>query len=269
MRTSRYLIWMFILTLMMNTVQQEVLFVKRKQGQSVDISCTPKQNKGAPVHLSLTHKLVHPKKQVLFMANDESPNMVKFNQLYEGRLTIMDRLNSGWFNVTINHLNPTDSGMYVCEFVSTADPTEQTVYISLELFLLVEGTDCVCQSSSYPAVLYAMSAAVGVLLLILWLSLTNCAKQKKQTQTTTAIYEEMKSGAKVDGRLKNSHPVSTHMEMEETESPVYVNSQENDYASHKRSPRPKRKQVEEACHAPNISMKSTGVPDIDKCPIPF
>ncbi|XP_010872755.2 uncharacterized protein LOC105013133 [Esox lucius] len=236
MRTSCYLIWTFILTLMIHTAHQKVMFVKRTEGQSVDITCTSKRN-GAPVNLFLTHTFVHPKKQVLFMANDGSPKIVRVNQQYEGRLKITGRLNSDPLNVTISTLNPMDTGLYVCEFFYTADPFHQEVYYSQEHFLFVEGTENVCRCSRYPLVLYAISAAAALLILILiWLCTVQCVKRRKRRKPKTPIpiYEEMNSGCEGGGSPKNNHPVSSHLE--ETNSHVYANyqakqPQENYYAS--------------------------------------
>uniref|UniRef100_A0A8C7K352 Immunoglobulin V-set domain-containing protein n=1 Tax=Oncorhynchus kisutch TaxID=8019 RepID=A0A8C7K352_ONCKI len=165
MKTSWYLIWIFILTLMIT--RQEVLYIKGSEGQSVDLSCTPEQTGGAPVSLYLTHRCVRPEREVLFMAKDRSPGTVRVNRLYKDRLKVTGGLNSDLLNVTIAHLQRTDTGLYICEFVYTADPSDRTVSGSLEYFLFVEGTESVCQCSSYPPLIYTISAAAGLLLLVL------------------------------------------------------------------------------------------------------
>ncbi|XP_031673976.1 uncharacterized protein LOC109876861 isoform X2 [Oncorhynchus kisutch] len=219
MKTSWYLIWIFILTLMISTARQEVLYIKGSEGQSVDLSCTPEQTGGAPVSLYLTHRCVRPEREVLFMAKDRSPGTVRVNRLYKDRLKVTGGLNSDLLNVTIAHLQRTDTGLYICEFVYTADPSDRTVSGSLEYFLFVEGT------------------AAGLLLLVLiCLCAVECAKLRKRhkTQAPIPIYEEMNSGCRGAGSAQNNHPVPTHLE--ETESPVYSNpqarqAQENHYAS--------------------------------------
>eukprot|EP00063_Salmo_salar_P083508 XP_014058343.1 PREDICTED: uncharacterized protein LOC106606576 isoform X3 [Salmo salar] len=218
MKTSWYLIWIFILTLMISTARQEVMYIKRSEGQSVDLSCTPEQTGGAPVSLYLTHRCVRPEREVLFIAKDRSSGTVRVNRLYKDRLKVTGGLNSDLLNVTIAHLQRTDTGLYICEFVYTADPSDRTFSGSLEFFLFVEGT-------------------AGLLLLILiWLCAAECAKLRKRhkTQAPNPIYEEMNSGCRGAGSAQNNHPVPTHLE--ETESPVYANpqarqAQENHYAS--------------------------------------
>ncbi|XP_036794838.1 uncharacterized protein LOC118936526 isoform X2 [Oncorhynchus mykiss] len=219
MKTSWYLIWIFILTLMISTARQEVMYIKGSEGQSVDLSCTPEQTGGAPVSLYLTHRCVRPEREVLFMAKDRSPGTVRVNRLYKDRLKVTGGLNSDLLNVTIAHLQRTDTGLYICEFVYTADPSDRTVSGSLEFFLFVDGT------------------AAGLLLLVLiCLCAVECAKLRKchKTQAPIPIYEEMNSGCRGAGSAQNNHPVPTHLE--ETESPVYANpqarqAQENHYAS--------------------------------------
>ncbi|XP_070958628.1 uncharacterized protein [Oncorhynchus clarkii lewisi] len=219
MKTSWYLIWIFILTLMISTARQEVMYIKGSEGQSVDLSCTPEQTGGAPVSLYLTHRCVRPEREVLFMAKDRSPGTVRVNRLYKDRLKVTGGLNSDLLNVTIAHLQRTDTGLYICEFVYTADPSDRTVSGSLEFFLFVDGT------------------AAGLLLLVLiCLCAVECAKLRKRhkTQAPIPIYEEMNSGCQGAGSAQNNHPVPTHLE--ETESPVYANpqarqAQENHYAS--------------------------------------
>ncbi|KAJ7989761.1 hypothetical protein DPEC_G00307870 [Dallia pectoralis] len=235
MRTSWNLIWMFIFTLMIHTAHQTVMFTRRTEGQSVEISCTSKGN-GVPVNLFLTHTYVHPKRQVLFMANDGSGIMVRVNELYEGRLKIAGRLTSDPLNMTISPLSPTDTGMYVCGFHYTADPSDQKVYYSQEHFLFVEGTDA-CQCSRYPTVLYAISAAATLLLLVLvWFCTVEFVKLRKHPKplAPTPIYEEMNSVREGGGSSTNNHLVSTHLA--ETNSHVCANAQayqpqENYYAS--------------------------------------
>uniref|UniRef100_A0A8C7RRS1 Immunoglobulin V-set domain-containing protein n=1 Tax=Oncorhynchus mykiss TaxID=8022 RepID=A0A8C7RRS1_ONCMY len=136
-------------------------------GSSVDLSCTPEQTGGAPVSLYLTHRCVRPEREVLFMAKDRSPGTVRVNRLYKDRLKVTGGLNSDLLNVTIAHLQRTDTGLYICEFVYTADPSDRTVSGSLEFFLFVDGTESVCQCSSYPPLIYTISAAAGLLLLVL------------------------------------------------------------------------------------------------------
>ncbi|XP_029628412.1 uncharacterized protein LOC115206022 [Salmo trutta] len=236
MKTSWYLIWIFILTLMISTARQEVMYIKGSEGQSVDLSCTPEQTGGAPVSLYLTHRCVRPEREVLFMAKDQSPGTVRVNRLYKDRLKVTGGLNSDLLNVTIAHLQRTDTGLYICEFVYTADPSDRTVSGSLEFFLFVEGTESVCQCSSYPPLIYAISAAAGLLLLVLiWLCAAECAKLRKRDKTQAPIYEEMNSGCRGAGSAQNNHPVPTHLE--ETESPVYANPQARQAENHYASPR--------------------------------
>lgn len=116
------------------------MYIKRSEGQSVDLSCTPEQTGGAPVSLYLTHRCVRPEREVLFIAKDRSSGTVRVNRLYKDRLKVTGGLNSDLLNVTIAHLQRTDTGLYICEFVYTADPSDRTFSGSLEFFLFVEGT---------------------------------------------------------------------------------------------------------------------------------
>lgn len=116
------------------------MYIKRSEEQSVDLSCTPEQTGGTPVSLYLTHRCVRPEREVLFMAKDQSSGTVRVNRLYKDRLKVTGGLNSDLLNVTIAHLQRTDTGLYICEFVYTADPSDRTFSGSLEFFLFVEGT---------------------------------------------------------------------------------------------------------------------------------
>ncbi|XP_038129443.1 uncharacterized protein LOC119775518 [Cyprinodon tularosa] len=98
------------------------------------------------------------------------------------------------FNLTLLQLQPEDSALYSCQLLLRGRSDRSTSLRGAVFFLSVEANRCVC--SSYPTLLYALSGAVGVLILLL--ILVGCvalskgkARQSPKSNSPAPIYEEM------------------------------------------------------------------------------
>ncbi|XP_062307771.1 uncharacterized protein LOC134012111 isoform X3 [Osmerus eperlanus] len=193
--------WILILT-HINFANPEMVFLKRTDGQSVQLSCVPDPEQAglAPTGVILSAETCQVQKDLLSTAD----SVLRISSAYQSRLKVTGGMDSSQLNVTISHLQHSD-------------------------------TEC----SSYVPLLYIISAAVGLLLVNLtWLCAVECIKMRNQqkTQGLLPIYEEMKSGRQENGSPQNIHPGSA--KPEETDPPEYtqVRHAQNHYAC----PRPTR-----------------------------
>lgn len=116
------------------------------------------------------------------------------------------------YSLTMGNLQPEDGGLYSCQLLlhgRSHSPSmgQQGKYVS------VQGDQCGC--SSYSTLIYVISAAVGVifiLLLVVVLIYRGKRKQVKATHTPAPIYEEM-TGL----QPKSTKPSRSHREEDQSE----------------------------------------------------
>ncbi|XP_041838267.1 uncharacterized protein LOC121637957 [Melanotaenia boesemani] len=101
------------------------------------------------------------------------------------------------YNLTLKQLQPEDSGLYSCQLLLRGRPDSSTSLGRRVFSVSVQGGQCGCSNSSssnqHTTVLYALSSAVGILLLILvGILLANCkARRSVKSSPQAPIYEEM------------------------------------------------------------------------------
>lgn len=173
-------------------VNGEVVYLSLKHNDSVELVCS--SSEGDPYALYLTRKWLKPKKEVLFVLKGEKPTFGP-DETGKSRIRVVEGLDIGQVNVSISHLQGSDTDRYVCEFVYENLPTDYIKFGREEFFLYVaDYVEKPCSCSSYPLLLYTIAGAVGLLLLIiLGLAVAYCGKTRngRKPQPAVPIYEEM------------------------------------------------------------------------------
>ncbi|XP_061702566.1 uncharacterized protein LOC133514706 [Syngnathoides biaculeatus] len=215
-------------------VSADVTFVQLPEKQSVELSCPPLQDHGGLASVHLYHRRGQSQTTLLSLARGSSGEL-RLDPDYKRRLQLSGR-NSSWVKVTLSHLEQGDSGLYVCENLDRENGS-QRVFITQEVFLLVDasGKPCRC-SSSYPPLLMTIFAAAGLVLLMLaWLAVQERVKTRRPPPpappAVVPIYEEM-----TRKQQKSGVPlIKREVLEEELTSPLYANTsvrqtQDNYYA---------------------------------------
>uniref|UniRef100_A0AAV2KK48 Immunoglobulin V-set domain-containing protein n=1 Tax=Knipowitschia caucasica TaxID=637954 RepID=A0AAV2KK48_KNICA len=217
----------FLLFSQICKVCAEVLFWRVGESQSVELSC-PITAQSPDLHLY--HCSGHSQSTLLSLRQGTPPTV---SPRHRGRLWLDGGLHSARVNATLLHLEPSDTGLYVWEM--TENNSSKRLIYEQKIFLLVESAEAMCPCSSlYPTVLYTISAAAGLFLLIVFsLALAKCAKSNHQGPLPPApIYVEM--SRKEQTMSQNIPEKPSHLE--EARFPVYANpsygqAQEHHYAS--------------------------------------
>ncbi|XP_071768458.1 uncharacterized protein LOC139921945 [Centroberyx gerrardi] len=232
MKTSSACILVFIQLIVAHA---EVVFIRRTESQSLELSCSAQQAGGTLTGLHLYHRGTHSQLTLLSVAEGGE---LRVDLQHRGRLEVSGGLGSQRVNLTVSHLQYADTGLYVWELTYRADnSTHHSVLADRQVFLLVEGAGRPCRCSpTYRPLLCAIFTAMGLLLLILsWLGIDICVKTKHRhtPQPPVPIYEEMDRKQQSTGTPQNNHEAPSHLE--EANFPVYANpnirqTQDNYYA---------------------------------------
>ncbi|XP_076609397.1 uncharacterized protein LOC143334463 [Chaetodon auriga] len=210
----------------------ELIFRQLTESQSLELSCSPQHEHGSLTSLRLYHRGVQSQTTLLSMAEGGELRVDPEHRL---RLQLRGGLDSLQVNVTVTHLQPSDTGFYMWELSYRDHP--QTILSDEKVFLLVEGTGRSCRCSPhYPPLLLTIFTAAGLLLLILsWLAVEKCVKARRhhRLQPSVPIYEEMTRKQQSAGIPQNNLEAPSHLE--EVNFPVYANPnirqpQDNYYA---------------------------------------
>lgn len=122
------------------------------------------------------------------------------------------------YNLTLQQLQPDDSGLYSCQLLLRGRPDSSTRLGRQAVLVSVQGGQCSC--SSYSSLLYALSSAVAILLLFLLLAFVVIYKGKSRRSVKShpqaPIYEEMTGLQAASRKLGPLH-------LEETQSSEYRN----------------------------------------------
>lgn len=116
-------------------VHGELTFRQLTESQSLELSCSPQQEHGGLTGLHLYHRSVQSQTTLLSMAEDGE---LRVDPEHRGRLQLCGGLDSLQVNVTVTHLQPSDTGLYIWELTYRDHP--QIILSTEEVFLLVEGT---------------------------------------------------------------------------------------------------------------------------------
>ncbi|XP_036393022.1 cd7 antigen-like [Megalops cyprinoides] len=223
MKMLRFALWMF-LVMPIIFASEDVLYFRRQEGESVDLPCEQGEKGTPPIGLYLKRTGLGPEKEVMFFS--DRPQVM--DPADEDRIHVHGSLSANLLNVTISQLQRKDTALYYCQFVYNGHPKDEFMAGKKSFFLFVEVEGIHCSCSSYPPLLYAISAAVGLLLLILiCLGATQCCKSCKQRkpQTLVPIYEEMAGVQPANGKAPRSHLETLHQE--ETDHSMYASMNDN------------------------------------------
>ncbi|XP_029292887.1 uncharacterized protein LOC115011788 [Cottoperca gobio] len=213
----------------------ELIFRQLTESQSLELSCCPQQDHGSLTGLHLYHRSGQSQTTLLSMAVGGE---TRVDPEHIGRLQLGGGLDSLQVNVTMSHLQRSDTGLYMWEMsYREENSADQVILSDQKVFLLVEGTGRSCQcSASYPPLLLTIFTIAGLLLLTLsWLAIEKCvkARQHHRPQPPVPIYEEMTRKQQSVGIPQNNLEATPHLE--EVNFPVYANPnirqpQDNYYA---------------------------------------
>lgn len=172
------------------------------ESQSLELSCSPQQEYGSLRGLHLYHRSAQSQTTLLSMAvNSEA----KVDPQHRGRLQHSKGLDSLQVNVTISHLQPSDTGLYMWELSYREDSVDQIITSAQKVFLFVErtgmlfkhnatltlkpsylysdfnrhlcvcaGRSCQCSPSYGPVILIIFTTAALLLLTLIWLAVEKC-----------------------------------------------------------------------------------------------
>ncbi|XP_053193948.1 uncharacterized protein LOC128378452 [Scomber japonicus] len=224
----------FVLLVQLFEAYAEVIFKNLTENQSLELSWSRRQEHSNLKGLYLYHRSAQSQTTLLSMTEGSK---LRVHWEHKERLQTSGGLHSLQVNVTISHLQHSDTGLYMWELSYRDNSSEQNVVYSQKVFLLVQGTSgttCQC-SENYPSLLLVIFTAVVLLLLTLGcLAIERCRKTKHHsTPQSPPIYEEMTRKQQSTGSSQNNHEAPSHLE--EANFPVYANpnitqQQENYYA---------------------------------------
>ncbi|KAG7505731.1 hypothetical protein JOB18_038747 [Solea senegalensis] len=115
----------------------EVLFRSLMENQSMELSCSLQRNLGSLTHLHLYHRGVQHQITLLSMADGGE---VRLSPDHRGRMQFRGGLHSLHVNVTISHLEHSDTGLYMWELSYREMDNTDLIHSDTKVFLLVEGT---------------------------------------------------------------------------------------------------------------------------------
>lgn len=117
------------------------------ESQSLELSCSPQQEYGSLRGLHLYHRSAQSQTTLLSMAvNSEA----KVDPQHRGRLQHSKGLDSLQVNVTISHLLPSDTGLYMWELSYREDSVDQIITSTQKVFLFVERTGMLFKHNATP-----------------------------------------------------------------------------------------------------------------------
>ncbi|XP_034448252.1 uncharacterized protein LOC117765834 [Hippoglossus hippoglossus] len=209
----------------------ELIFRRLTENQSLELSCPLQRDLGSLRGLHLYHRGAQSQTTLLSMAEGGE---LRVDPERRGRLKLCGGLDSLQVNVTITHLQHSDTGLYMWELSFRG---EDLMPSNNQLFLLVEGGGRPCQCSpSYPPLLLTIFAAAGLIgLTLTWLATDRCLKARRHhtPQPPVPIYEEMTRKQQSAAVPQNNLEDPSHLE--EDNFPLYANPnirqpQDNYYA---------------------------------------
>ncbi|AWP05820.1 Hypothetical protein SMAX5B_007499 [Scophthalmus maximus] len=200
-------------------VHSELQFLERREGESVVLPCVVEQRDLSPFGVYLKRSWLQPSKVLFMYTNSE----VSVNDGgYKTRVSVSGDPGHRALNVTLSELRVSDTDRYYCEFfVNRPSSEDERIHGHTEFFLLVTaGGHCGC--SSYSTLLYALSSAVALLLLLLavvgfvLIYQGKARRRSVKSRPQAPIYEEMAGVQPLGRKVAPRH-------LEETEASEYRN----------------------------------------------
>ncbi|XP_063058443.1 cd7 antigen-like [Engraulis encrasicolus] len=181
-------------------VNGAVVYLSRASNDSIELAClsTASESSSKPYAFYLRRKWLQKDQEVLFVHQGHAPTYIN-NKADGGRIRVVEALSAGQVNISISRLRGVDTDLYTCGFMVASNPLDREEPGQDEFLLYVaDHIEKPCTCSSYPTVLYAISGAVGLLLIItLALSVAYCSKvccngsKPQPPAAAVPIYEEM------------------------------------------------------------------------------
>ncbi|XP_062392332.1 cd7 antigen-like [Sardina pilchardus] len=185
-------VWLIVLPPAL--VNGEVVYLSQKRNGSIEFACSTTSRD--PFAFYLRREWLEPIKEVLFIHEGQNPTFGP-GETGRSRIRVFEDLPAGQVNVSISHLQGSDTDRYTCEFIFSGVPHDR-MEPGRDTFLLYvadHGSDePPCSCSSYTVILYTIAGAVGLLLLvIIGLTVAYCGKASNgsKPQPAVPIYEEM------------------------------------------------------------------------------
>uniref|UniRef100_A0A8C9R1Y3 Ig-like domain-containing protein n=1 Tax=Scleropages formosus TaxID=113540 RepID=A0A8C9R1Y3_SCLFO len=194
MKSLNFVAWILFASFPRRCAPQNITYVRRREGESVDISCVPEEEL-RPFGLYLRYGFPEPERDVAFFSASRHTT----GRRYRDRVSIRGKVDTGPVSVTVSSLQRNDTGLYVCSFSNGSSPLGQAEHKSTAVFVFVETRGGRCACPQYPVLLYTISAMVAMLLLIVIVmgyaklfhgKLCSC-KEEIQEIIPVPIYEEM------------------------------------------------------------------------------
>uniref|UniRef100_A0A4W6FSI2 Ig-like domain-containing protein n=1 Tax=Lates calcarifer TaxID=8187 RepID=A0A4W6FSI2_LATCA len=198
-------------------VRSDIQFLERHEGESVVLPCVVEQTNPSPFGVHLKRSWLQTGK-VLYVHTGDEPSM--FNNGDKDRISVSGDPGSYSLNATISQLRVSDTDRYHCEFyVNRVSAEDEQIRGKTEFFLLVTA-DGQCGCSSYSTLLYALSSAVAILLLLILIGFVvmykGKARRRVESHPQVPIYEEMAGVQPLGRKLGPRH-------REEMETSEYTN----------------------------------------------
>ncbi|XP_066560409.1 cd7 antigen-like [Amia ocellicauda] len=232
MRGFHSMFWMsFVAALVFEpsvfSAPRDVVYLESREGGSVVLHFVSQNGNDSPTGFYLRRKHPGPVFEMLFLDADTADSTVE--SWYSGRLKIAGKLSSNKLNVTISDLRHNDSGLYVCDFLYEAVTHYRNVSGKNDFVVFVKRTENL-RCSSYPTLLFSISGAVGLLLVIVVVLCTiQCTKLwcKAKPKANDVVYEDMGRLQPAGKRIPHGFAELSHLEEKETSAPL-----NNTYESH-------------------------------------
>lgn len=115
-------------------VNGEVVYLSLRRNDSVELVCSSPGS--GPYAFYLKRKWLQPNKEVLFVHQGEEPTFGPDEAGWR-RIRVVEDLEYGQVNVSISHLQGSDTDRYVCDFVFVDHPNDRIESGRKEFFLYV------------------------------------------------------------------------------------------------------------------------------------
>ncbi|XP_034044154.1 cd7 antigen-like isoform X2 [Thalassophryne amazonica] len=189
-------------------------------GDSALLLCLPPHGAGTAVEgVSLKRQRGQAPMEVLYDSKQHHSTPSPSSSLFPAeriRLSSAPGPTGITYSLTVQQLQPGDSGLYSCQLLHSGTPDTSSSLGKQVYFVSVQGGPCSC--SRYSFLLYVLSAAVAILFVLLVVLVLICRAKGRHTgkaHVQAPIYEEMSGVQPLRSKLV-SH-------LEETDGSVYRN----------------------------------------------